>query len=160
MKIDSNILDGKNQNLYSQIRDIIIQTNGMKKSVHLIYPFYPLKQSELDQISKFDKSLTKNSINVTTDLARVNSEIKLPLFGDSYLRFRPTKRVRADSYFVIDYTWCYQNWKNWNPFRYQITESIVHKRQKRSFQETKSPTFEINTKSKLNGATRLMILSI
>ena len=124
MKIDSNILDGKNQNLYAQKRDIIIQTNGMKKSVHFIYPFYPLKQSELDQISKFDKSLTRNSTNVITDLTRANSENKCPLFGGSHLRFRPTKRVRADSYFIIDYTWYYQNWKNWNPFRYEITQKI------------------------------------
>ena len=130
MKIDSNIIDGKNQNLYAQKRDIIIQTNGMKKSVHFIYPFHPLKQSELDQISKFDKSLTRSSIIVSMDMARANSEFKFPLFGDSHLRFRPTKRVKADSYFVIDYTWCYQNWINWNPFRYEITSSEVDKCQK------------------------------
>ena len=110
--------------IYTRRNEKLLLKQRNEKSVHLIYPFYPLKQSELDQISKLDKSLTRNSSNVITDLTRANSENKYPLFGESHLRFRPTKRVRADSYFIIDYTWYYQNWKNWNPFRYEITQKI------------------------------------
>ena len=57
VKIDSAISDSKNWNLYAQKQNIIIQTKGMKKSVSLIHPFYPLKQSELDQL------LTRDSTN-------------------------------------------------------------------------------------------------
>ena len=147
LKIDSEILDGENRDFFAHKRDIIVQTYGMEKSVHFIYPFYPLKQSELDQFSKFDKSLTRKSENLKTSLARANSEIKYPVSGDLYLRFRPTKRVRADSYCVIDYTWYYQNWKNWNPFKYEIREPMVGKPRIGPIHARKAPSSEKITKS-------------
>ena len=120
----------------------------MQKSVHFIYPFYPLRQSELDHFSNYDKSLTRKTNNIETDLETINSEIKYPLSGHFHLRFRPTKRVRADSYFVTHYTWYYQSWKNWNPFQYKISQSVKEKAQTDSIHAKKAPSSENITKSK------------
>ena len=129
MDIDAKYVDCENRDLYARKRDIITQTYGMQKSVHFIYPCYPLKQSELDHFSKYDKSVIRKSTNLNMDLATMNSEIKYPLSGDSHLRFRPIKRVRTDNYFVTDYIWYYQHWKNWNPFKYKISEPVIEKAQ-------------------------------
>ena len=129
MNIDAKYVDCENRDLYARKRDIITQTYGMQKSVHLIYPCYPLKQSELDHFSKYDRSLARKSKNLNMDLAKINSEIKYPLSGDSHLRFRPIKRVRTDNYFVTDYIWYYQHWKNWNSSKYKISEPVIEKGQ-------------------------------
>ena len=146
--IDTKYFGDENRDLYARKRDIITQTYGMQKSVHFIYPFYPLRQSELDHFSKYDKSLTRKTNNLKTDLAAINAEIKYPLLGHSHLRFRPTKRVRTDNYFVTDYTWYYQSWKNWNPFQYQISEPVKEKSQTGSIHAKRTPSSENITKSK------------
>ena len=146
--IDTKYFGHENRDLYARKRDIITQTYGMQKSVHFIYPFYPLRQSELGHFSKYDKSLTRKTNNLKMDLETINSELKYPLSGHFHLRFRPTKRVRADNYFVTDYTWYYQSWKNWNPFQYQISEPVIEKGQTGSIHAQKAPSSENITKSK------------
>ena len=116
-------MNGGNLDVYAPIRDIIIQTYGITKSVHIIYPFFPLRRSELDHGTKFDKSLTKKTSLAEDDLKNLHSDLDFLLFGESQLLFRPLSRVRTDSYFGIKYTWLYQKWKNWNPFLYEITKS-------------------------------------
>ena len=116
-------MNGGNLDVYAPIRDIIIQTYGITKSVHIIYPFFPLRRSELDQGSKFDKSLTKKTSLAEDDLKNLHSDLDFLLFGESQLLFRPLSRVRTDSYFAIKYTWLSQKWKNWDPFSYEITKS-------------------------------------
>ena len=116
-------MNDENRNLYAPKRDIVIQTYGMKKTVHIIYPFFPIRQSDLDQRTKFDTSLTNRSSLAEADLKSLNLDLDYLLFGDSQLLFRPLRRVRTDSYFVLNYNWLYQELRNWNHFQYKITNS-------------------------------------
>ena len=142
-------MNGGNLDVYAPKRDIIIQTYGITKSVHIIYPFFPLRRSELDQGSKFDKSLTKKTSLAEDDLINLHSDLDFLLFGESQLLFRPLSRVRTDSYFGIKYTWLYQKWKNWNPFSYEITKSEDNDGAVQSAENSIAPSSEKTIQSKL-----------
>ena len=79
--IENDILIEENYHLYARKLDILTQSYAMKKSVHIIYPFFPIRQSELDQASKFDKSLLTKPSMTKADLERLNSNLEYPLFG-------------------------------------------------------------------------------
>ena len=81
--IDKKYFDCENRNLYARKKDIITQMYAMKKSVHIIYPFFHVRQSELDQSSRFDKSLLKKPSLSEADLKRLNSDI------DSAIAWKP-----------------------------------------------------------------------
>ena len=70
-------------------------------------------------------------------------------FPDSDPWFRVLKRVRPDSYFVLNYMWLYQKWNNWNPFQYDITDSKVNDGSVQSCEDFMSPSNEKTTQSKL-----------
>ena len=142
-------MNGGNLDVYAPKRDIIIQTYGITKSVHIIYPFFPLRRSELDQGSKFDKSLTKKTSLAEDDLINLHSDLDFLLFGESQLLFRPLSRVRTDSYFGIKYTWIYQKWKKWNPFSYEITKSEDNDGAVQSAENSIAPSSEKTIQSKL-----------
>ena len=147
--INNRILNGGNRNLYAPERDIITQTYGMEKSVHIIYPIFLLRQLELDQGSKFEKSLAKKSSLAEADMHGLNSDLDFLLFGESQLLFRLLKRVRTDGYFVLNYTWLYQKLQNWNPFSYEITHSEEKGDAVQSKEISKAPSIEKTTQSKV-----------
>ena len=147
--INNRILNGGNRNLYAPERDIITQTYGMEKSVHIIYPIFLLRQLELDQGSKFEKSLAKKSSLAEADMHGLNSDLDYLLFGESQLLFRLLKRVRTDGYFVLNYTWLYQKLQNWNPFSYEITHSEEKGDAVQSKEISKAPSIEKTTQSKV-----------
>ena len=143
-------MNGGNLDVYARIRDIIIQTYGITKSVHMIYPFFPLRRSELNQGSKFDKSLTKRTSLAEDDLNSLHSDFDFLLFGESQLLFRPLSRVRTASYFGMKYTWLYQKWKNWNPFTYEITDSQDNDGAVKSAENSIASSIEKTIQSKLH----------
>ena len=73
--IDEKYFGCESHNLYARKKDIITQIYAMKKSVHIIYTFFPIRQSELDQCSRFDKSLLRKPSLTEADLNRLNSDI-------------------------------------------------------------------------------------
>ena len=48
-KIDEKYFRNKNRELFAQKLDILIQTYGIKKSVHFVYPFFSFQQSKSDE---------------------------------------------------------------------------------------------------------------
>ena len=142
-------MNGGNLDVYAPIRDIIIQTYGITKSVHIIYPFFPLRRSELDQCSKFDKSLSEKTSLVEDDLNSLHSDLDYLSFSESQLLFRPLRRVRTDSYFVMKYMWLYQKWKNWDPLSYEITDSEDNEGAVQSAENSIASSIEKTIQSKL-----------
>ena len=142
-------MNGGNLDVHAPIRDIIIQTYGITKSVHIIYPFFPLRRSELVQGSKFDKSLSEKTSLVEDDLNSLHSDLDYLSFGESQLLFRPLRRVRTDSYFVMKYMWLYQKWKNWDPLSYEITDSEDNEGAVQSAENSIASSIEKTIQSKL-----------
>ena len=87
MEIGKTYFNDKNREFYAPIIDCIVQTNGLKKSLHFVYHFCALKQSELNHCSMSDKLLAKKN-KTLDDIKDVNSQLEKPLKSESYLRFR------------------------------------------------------------------------
>ena len=87
MEIEKTYFNDKNREFYAPIIDCIVQTNGLKKSLHFVYHFCALKQSELNNCSMSDKLLAKKN-KTLDDIKDVNSQLEKPLKSESYLRFR------------------------------------------------------------------------
>ena len=149
INVNEKNMNGGNLDVYAPIRDIIIQTYGITKSVHIIYPFFPLRRSELDQCSKFDKSLSEKTSLVEDDLNSLHSDLDYLSFSESQLLFRPLRRVRTDSYFVMKYMWLYQKWKNWDPLSYEITDSEDNEGAVQSAENSIASSIEKTIQSKL-----------
>lgn len=100
--IDIEYSGCENQYAFAKKHDIIIQTHGIRKSVHIIYPLFPLKHSELDNCSKIDKR-------------------KICLIGESKLLFRQLAGVRMKYYSILPYESLYKN-RDRNRLCYTINE--------------------------------------
>ena len=130
--IDCEYFSGENRELYAPKHDIITQTYGMKKSVHLIYPVFTLKQSELNRSQILDgrivpalKQMMTNSAKAEIELGRLNWAMEHPLIGEHRLIFRRLDKVQTAAYFVLYYKILYQKYSNWNPFQYRINEYFI-----------------------------------
>ena len=85
MEIDQNYFNDENRQFYAPKIDCIFQTNGIKKSIHFVYQYYPIKQSELDLCSITEKLLAKK-IYTLKNIKDMNMD--QGLVSKSYLRFR------------------------------------------------------------------------
>ena len=85
MEIDQKYFNDENRKFYAPKIDCIVQTNGIKKSIHFVYQFYPIKQYELDLCLISEKLLAKRN-DTLKNVKDMNLE-KL-LASESYLRFR------------------------------------------------------------------------
>ena len=121
--IDQKYLLNEDNDLFVKKHDIVIQTCGIKKSVHFIYTLLTLRQSESARNLNVD-ACWRNTIKKTSmKLENINSKTKTPIASNSFIRYRLTTRVRADLYSTIDYTSIYRKFKNWTPLQYNISLS-------------------------------------
>ena len=109
--------------VFTRKRDIVIQTYGMKMSIHFIYPLFSLKQSEMNPSSKLDRLSANNFKRISEQLTKISVKTGHEPVGDQHLRFRALKRVRTDIYFMVDYTWLSKLIKTENQIRYRISDS-------------------------------------
>ena len=85
MEIDQKYFNDENREFYAPKIDCIVQTNGIKKSIHFVYQFYPIKQSGLELCSMSEKLLSKKN-DTLKNIENMNLEKSMP--SESYLRFR------------------------------------------------------------------------
>ena len=108
--------------VFTRKRDIVIQTYGMKMSIYYIYPLFPLKQSEMNSSLKSDRFLANNFEGISEQLTKIFVKTGHEPVGHQHLRFRVLKRVRTDTYFMVDYTWLSELIRIENQIRYEISD--------------------------------------
>ena len=84
LKMDQNYFNDVNRQFYAPKIDCIVQTNGIKKSIHFVYQFYPIKQYELELCSITEKLLAKQN-DTLKNIKEMN--LRKLLTSESYLRF-------------------------------------------------------------------------
>ena len=119
--IDDKCFRNENRELFAQKLDILIQTYGIKKSVHFVYPFFSFQQSKSDN-GPMVASMDHRQELAISKMMSIIAEAKYPLDYEHCIRVRLLNRARADSYLVVDYESYYQYFKNLDPFKYIIND--------------------------------------
>ena len=116
-QVNQKYLRNESRDFLAQKHDILIQTCGIKRSVHFVYPFFSLKKLKSEGSSvNYRQELAMN------EMTFINANTKDPLDHAHYIRLRLTNRARADTYLVVDYEWYYQYFKKLDPLKYLIND--------------------------------------
>ena len=116
-QIDEKYLRNESREFLAQKHDVLIQTCGIKRSVHFVYPFFSLKKLKSEESSvDYRQELAMNELNL------INANTKDPLDHAHFIRLRLTNRARADTYLVVNYEWYYQYFKKLDPLKYLIND--------------------------------------
>ena len=126
----------------AQKHDILIQTCGIKRSVHFVYPFFSFQKFKSEEnFSDYQQT------SAMREMKSINAHTNDPLDHEHFIRLRLTNRARADTYLVVNYEWYYQYFKKLDPLKYLINDV---KRDQKVTPKNEAPSSEKISKSVMN----------